>query len=391
MGKIRKMKPIYLDYAATTPMNHRVLESMLPFFDVQFGNPSSSHYFGQKGEGAVEDSRVSVSLAMNSKPGNIIFTSGGTESDNLAIRGMSLFARKFKGANRILTTPVEHPAVANTVRQLQELFGFEVDYLPVDFFGLVNPDDVRRMIKKDTALVSVIYANNEIGTINPIKEIGAVCSSLGVPLHTDAVQAAAHLKIDTENENIDLMTIGAHKFYGPKGVGALIKRAGIQFIPTQTGGSQEQGLRAGTHNVPYIFGLAKALELAQKSFQKTESRLTELREYLIGLILEQIPQVKLTGHPTQRLSNHASFIFQGIDGNQLVIVLDRAGFACSSGSACKTGNPKPSEVLKAIGVPDDWALGSLRVTLGNQTTKEELDSFVASLVEIVHRLRETRL
>jgi cysteine desulfurase len=391
MGKIRKMKSIYLDYAATTPMNHRVLESMLPFFDVQFGNPSSSHYFGQKGEGAVEDSRVSVSLAMNSKPGNIIFTSGGTESDNLAIRGMSLFARKFKGANRILTTPVEHPAVANTVRQLQELFGFEVDYLPVDFLGLVNPDDVRRMIKKDTALVSVIYANNEIGTINPIKEIGAVCSSLGVPLHTDAVQAAAHLKIDTENENIDLMTIGAHKFYGPKGVGALIKRAGIQFIPTQTGGSQEQGLRAGTHNVPYIFGLAKALELAQKSFQKTESRLTELREYLIGLILEQIPQVKLTGHPTQRLSNHASFIFQGIDGNQLVIVLDRAGFACSSGSACKTGNPKPSEVLKAIGVPDDWALGSLRVTLGNQTTKEELDSFVASLVEIVHRLRETRL
>lgn len=385
------MKPIYLDYAATTPMNHRVLESMLPFFEVKFGNPSSSHFFGQKGEGAVEDARVLISRALNCQPENIIFTSGGTESDNLALRGTSLFARRSKGANRILTTPVEHPAVANTVRQLYEVFGFEVDYLPVDSFGMVNPDDVKKSIKKDTALVSVIYANNEIGTINPINEIGAVCRSHEVPFHTDAVQAAAHLAIDTQAENIDLLTIGAHKFYGPKGVGALIKKPTIQLFPTQTGGSQEQGLRAGTHNVSYIVGLATALELAQKSFEKTESKIRELRDFLIVTILGQIPQVKLTGHPTQRLSNHASFILQGIDGNQLVIILDRAGFACSSGSACKTGNPKPSEVLKAIGVPDDLALGSLRVTLGNQTTKRELDSFVASLVEIVARLRKNRL
>lgn len=385
------MKPIYLDYAATTPMNHRVLESMLPFFENLFGNPSSSHFFGQKGEGAVEDARRTVASAFNSQPENIIFCSGGTESDNLALRGASLYARRSKGENRILTTPVEHPAVANTVHQLYEVFGFEVDYLPVDSFGMVNPDDVKKYIRKETALVSVIYANNEIGTINPINEIGEICTSRGVIFHTDAVQAAAHLPIDTQVENIDLLTIGAHKFYGPKGVGALIKKSGTQIFPNQTGGSQEQGLRAGTHNVPYIVGMAKALELTQKSLKKTETRMRELRDYLIGLIMNQVTQIKLTGHPSQRLSNHASFVLQGIDGNQLVIVLDRAGFACSSGSACKTGNPNPSEVLKAIGVPETLALGSLRVTLGNQTTRKELDSFVASLVEIVSRLRKNRL
>jgi len=384
------MTQVYLDYAATTPLNPGVLESMLPFFEVQFGNPSSSHFFGQKGEGAVEQARVTVSKALNCEVDNIIFTSGGTESDNLALRGASLFARKSKGSNRILTTPVEHPAVANTVRQLQALFGFEVDYLPVDYFGMVDPDDVKKNIKKDTALVSVIFANNEIGTVNPIKEIGAVCSSKEVIFHTDAVQAAAHLALDPEAENIDLLTIGAHKFYGPKGVGALIERTKGQIVQTQTGGSQEQGMRAGTHNVPCIVGLAKALELAQNSFVQTESRLRGLRDHLIGSILGQIPYVELTGHPTQRLSNHASFILKGIDGNQLVIVLDRAGFACSSGSACKTGNPKASEVLKAIGISDEWALGSLRVTLGNQTTKEELDSFMSSLVEIVTRMRNVR-
>ena len=364
---------------------------MLPFYQHQFGNPSSAHFFGQKGEGAVEEARLTVSKAFNCAVENIIFTSGGTESDNLALRGTSFFARKSRDVNRILTTPVEHPAVANTVRQLQEIFGFDVDYLSVDSFGMVAPDEVKKKITKHTSLVSVIYANNEIGTINPIKEIGSICRLKGVPFHTDAVQAAAHLAINTEVENIDLLTIGAHKFYGPKGVGVLIKRGNVAIVPTQTGGSQEQGLRAGTHNVPYIVGLAKALELARRSFELTETKLRSLRDRLIESVQTQIPDVKLTGHPTQRLSNHASFIFKGIDGNQLVIVLDRAGFACSSGSACKTGNPKPSEVLKAIGVPDDWALGSLRVTLGNQTTKEELNSFVASLVGIVARLRKTRL
>ena len=385
------MKPIYLDYAATTPLNQRVLESMLPFYQHQFGNPSSAHFFGQKGEGAVEEARLTVSKAFNCAVENIIFTSGGTESDNLALRGTSFFARKSRDVNRILTTPVEHPAVANTVRQLQEIFGFDVDYLSVDSFGMVAPDEVKKKITKHTSLVSVIYANNEIGTINPIKEIGSICRLKGVPFHTDAVQAAAHLAINTEVENIDLLTIGAHKFYGPKGVGVLIKRGNVAIVPTQTGGSQEQGLRAGTHNVPYIVGLAKALELARRSFELTETKLRSLRDRLIESVQTQIPDVKLTGHPTQRLSNHASFIFKGIDGNQLVIVLDRAGFACSSGSACKTGNPKPSEVLKAIGVPDDWALGSLRVTLGNRTTKEDLNSFVASLAVIVARLRKTRL
>jgi cysteine desulfurase len=363
---------------------------MLPFFEVNFGNPSSSHFYGQKGEGAIEEARVTVANAFSSKPENIIFTSGGTESDNLALRGTSLLSRKSKRSNRILTTLVEHPAVANTVRQLHDEFGFEVDYLPVDSFGMVDPEDVKKNIKKDTSIVSVIYANNEIGTINPIKEIGAICTTLDTPFHTDAVQAAAHMVIDMQVENIDLLTIGGHKLYGPKGVGALIKRPDIQFFPTQTGGSQEQGLRAGTHNVPYIVGLAKALELSQKSFVETELRIKDFRDHLIAKVLDQIPDSKLTGHTTQRLSNHASFVFQGINGNQLVIVLDRAGFACSSGSACKTGNPKPSEVLRAIGVPGELALGSLRVTLGNQTTREELDRFVASLVEIVARLRKTR-
>ena len=383
-------KPIYLDFAATTPMDKDVLESLMPFFSDFFGNPSSSHYFGQRAEGAVEEARVTIAEAFKKKPEEIIFTSGGTESDNLALRGAALFQRKTKNANRIVTTPVEHPAVANTVRQLQDIYGFEVDYLEVDPYGLVDPEEVRKKLKKDTALVSVIYANNEIGSVNSIKEIGVECATKDVILHTDAVQAAAHFVIEADKEKIGLLSIGAHKFYGPKGVGALIKDRNIYLDPSQTGGKQENGLRAGTHNVPYIVGMAKALKNAQNSFEQVEPKLIHLRDHLIESVLSAIPEVKLTGHPKRRLSNHTSFVFQGIDGNQLIILLDHAGFACSSGSGCKTGNPQPSGVLKAIGIPEEWALGSLRVTLGKQTTTEEVDEFVSTLSEIIVRMRKIR-
>lgn len=379
--------PIYLDYAATTPVDGRVLNAMLPYFQVQFGNPSSIHHYGQQAEAALEAARETLARGLNCQPNEVIFTSCGSESDNLALRGAAFSARARRAANHILISPVEHHAVSHTAEQLAHLHGFELELLPVDEHGLVNPESVAERLRPETAVVSVMYANNEIGTVNPIAEIGALCQKAGVAFHTDAVQAAAYLPVDVQALHVNLLALGAHKFYGPKGVGALYIRQGTPLTPMLTGGSQEFALRAGTHNIPYIAGMAEAFRLAQEERPQRTAHLLPLRDHLIGAILETIPDSRLTGHPTLRLPNHASFVFEGVDVNALLTLLDVEGFACSSGSACKTGDPEPSGVLLALGLSRGWALGSLRITLGTPTTAAEIDAFLAVLPGAIQRVR----
>lgn len=379
---------VFLDYASTTPVDPRVIDEMLPYFDQSYGNSSSIHQLGQLAENALEKSRQSIARMIAATHKEIIFTSCGSESDNLALRGVAFAQRENKSASHILISAVEHHAVSITALQLGELHGFDIEIIPVDQYGMVDPEEVRHRIRDDTAVVSIIFANNEIGSINPINEIGAICRSQGVPFHTDAVQAAAHLPIDVDSLNVDLLSIGAHKFYGPKGVGALFIREGTPIVPVQTGGGQEYNLRAGTHNIPLIVGMAKAFELAQGDIKERNIHYSDMRDLLFSTISKSIPSTKITGHPSQRLSNHASFAFQNVDGNTLLMVLDAAGFACSSGSACKTGSPEPSDVLLAMGLAADWALGSLRVTLGQQTSTEDLEGFLDILPNIVDQVRE---
>jgi len=380
---------IYLDHAATTPLDPRVAEAMQPYFSEAFGNPSSQHGWGQRAEAAVEDSREKVARALGCRPEEVVFTSGGSESDNLAVRGAALAARARRGADHLLVSPIEHPAVLATARALAADFGFTLELLPVDALGHVDPDDVTRRLRPTTALVSVMYASNEIGTIEPIAAIGRLCRERGVLFHSDAVQAASQLPIEVEALQVDLLSLGAHKFYGPKGVGALYVRKGTPLTPLQTGGGQEHGLRAGTHNVPYLVGMARALEITVRERESHNARYRTLRERLIGGIDDLVPEVRLTGHTLERLPNHASFALRGIKGNHLLAHLDLAGIACSSGSACKTGDPKPSEVLLALGLPPDWVYGSLRVTLGRQTTQAEIDRLLQVLPGVCAKLRAT--
>jgi cysteine desulfurase len=291
------------------------------------------------------------------------------------------------GANRILTSRAEHHAVSKTAEQLERYYGFQVDWLETDEFGMVLPEAVERAIRPETALVSVMAANNEIGTLNPLAEIGSVCRAQAVPFHSDAIQAAAYLPIDLQNLDVDLLALGAHKFYGPKGVGALFVRKGTALLPTQTGGGQEQTLRAGTQNVPYIVGFAEAFRLTTEERDQRVDHVLPLRDRIIGRVLEEIPEARLTGHPELRLPNHASFAFKDMDGNLLLTLLDAAGFACSSGSACKTGNPEPSEVMAAIGLQPEWGLGSLRVTLGKDSTAAQVEAFLVVLPGLVQKAR----
>jgi cysteine desulfurase len=379
---------VYLDHAATTPVDSDVLDAMLPYFSDSYGNPSSTHRFGQKAEAAVEDSRETIATLMNCQPKEIIFTSCGSESDNLALRGIAFRERHIRQANHILTTLVEHHAVLKTAEQLQEQFGFEVEYLETNIHGILHPDELLRKVREDTAIVSVMYANNEVGSINPLSDLAQICRDRGIPFHSDAVQAASQLPIDVHLLGVDLMSLGAHKFYGPKGAGVLYVREGLQPIPAQTGGSQEDGFRAGTHNVPLIVGMAKALERTVERRSHYNPKFTALRERIIEAVSSRIPDSKLTGHPAQRLPNHASFAFKDIDGNQLLAALDINGFACSSGSACKTGDPEPSDVLLALGYPADWILGSLRVSVGRSTTETHIDRFIDVLPRLVVNLRE---
>jgi cysteine desulfurase len=382
------LNQIYLDYAATTPVDARVLEAMLPYFSTSFGNSSSVHRYGQQAEAAIESAREGVASVLNCRAAEIVFTSCGSESDNLALRGAALAAREKNGANRILTSRAEHHAVSKTAEQLGKYFGFEVKWLDVDEHGMVQPKTVERVLDDKTALVSVMYANNEIGTINPIREIAEICHRSGVLFHTDAVQAAAYLPMDVQTLGMDLLSLGGHKFYGPKGVGVLYVRKGTPLIPAQTGGGQENSLRAGTQNVPYIVGFAEALRLAEAECQERCAHVKPLRDRIIGSVLESIPDSQLTGDMEARLPNHASFAFKDVDGNLLLTLLDAAGFACSSGSACKTGNPEPSEVMDAIGLAREWGLGSLRVTLGKDLNSKEVDSFLKVLPALIEKVRK---
>ncbi|MFN2152547.1 MAG: aminotransferase class V-fold PLP-dependent enzyme, partial [Anaerolineales bacterium] len=300
----------------------------------------------------------------------------------------ALAMREKTGANWILTSRLEHHAVSHTAAQLEKYYGFQVEWLETDEFGIVSPATVEKAICKDTALVSLMWANNEIGSLNPIHEIGAICREHGVPFHSDAVQGAAHLPTDVQALHVDLLSIGAHKFYGPKGIGVLYVRQGTPLIPAQTGGSQEYGLRAGTENIPYLVGMAEAFRLVQTEHKQRTDHLLPLRDRLIGSILEEIPDVQLTGHPVERLPNHASFAFKDVDANLLLVMLDQEGFACSSGSACKTGDPRPSEVLTQLGMTPDWALGGLRITLGKDTTPEQVNAFLSVLPGLVERVRK---
>ena len=381
---------IYLDYSATTPMDPRVLDAMRPYFSDSFGNPSSVHRYGQLAEAAVDSARETVASILGCKPEEIIFTSCGSESDNLAIRGAAYAMREQSGARWILASRTEHPAVTNTLRHLERYEGFLIEWLDVDEHGMVTPEIVSKAICDDTAIVSVMYANNEIGTINPIREIAEICRAKGTLFHTDAVQAAAYLPLEVSSLGVDMMSMGAHKFYGPKGVGALYVRKGTPLVSHLTGGGQEFNLRAGTQNVPYIVGFAEALRLTNDEREQRVTHVRPLRDRTIGTILETIPDSRLTGHLEARLPHHASFAFKGVDGNMLLTLLDAAGFACSSGSACKTGNPEPSEVMNAVGLSRDWGLGSLRVTLGMQTTAADVDAFLEVLPGLVEKARRLK-
>jgi cysteine desulfurase len=378
---------IYLDYSATTPVDPRVLDAMIPYFTGSFGNPSSVHRYGQAAEAAVESARETVASILNCQPEEIIFTSCGSESDNLALRGAAYAMREKTGAKWMLASRTEHPAVTKTIKNLEKYEGFQAEWLDVDEQGRVTPEIVSQAVCNETAVVSVMYANNEIGTINPIREIAEICRSNHILFHTDAVQAAAYLPVDVQALGVDMKSLGGHKFHGPKGIGVLYVRKGTPLVPHMTGGGQEAGLRAGTQNVPYIVGFAEALRLADEEREQRAAHVQPLRDKIIGTVLETIPDSRLTGDITSRLPHHASFAFRHVDGNLLLTLLDAAGFACSSGSACKTGNPEPSEVMNAIGLSRDWGLGSLRVTLGKDTQPEHVQSFLSVLPGLVEKAR----
>ncbi|HNN13633.1 MAG TPA: cysteine desulfurase family protein [Anaerolineales bacterium] len=378
---------IYLDYAATTPVDPRVFDVMLPHFRETFGNPSSIHRFGQRAEAAVDEAREKIAKVLHCQPDEVIFTSGGSEADNLALRGASQARRNASGGTWILIAKTEHPAVSKTAIQLEKEYGFQLEWLDVTEHGMVTVESLAKAVCGNTLMASVMYANNEIGTVNPIAELAQVAKANHILLHTDAVQAAAYLDVNVQKLGVDLMSLGAHKFYGPKGVGALYIRKGTGLVSHLTGGSQEFSLRAGTHNVPYIVGFAEALHLAAEEREARIAHVRPLRDQIIGTILETISDSHLTGHPEQRLPNHASFVFKNVDGNLLLQLLDAAGFACSSGSACKTGNPEPSEVVTALGYDREWALGSLRITLGMDTTPAHVESFLKTLPVLIDKAR----
>jgi cysteine desulfurase len=360
---------------------------MLPYFNADYGNPSSIHRHGQKAEAAVDNAREKVAAILHCLPEEILFTSGGTESDNLALRGCALRKTPSNGTKRILTARTEHHAISRTAEMLEREHGIPVMWLEVDSYGAVLPQVLERGLHVPGAMVSLMMANNEIGTINPIETLSQMARTHGAVIHSDAVQAAAYLDLNLESLGVDMLSLGGHKFYGPKGIGALFVRKGINLVPQISGGGQEFGMRSGTHNVPYIVGFAEALQLASNEREFRCAHVKPLRDRIIGTVLEQVVDSALTGHPDRRMPNHASFVFKDVDGNALLQLLDASGFACSSGSACKTGNPEPSEVISALGITKDWALGSLRITLGVSSTESDVDRFLVALPGLVEKAR----
>ena len=380
---------VYLDYSATTPVAPDVAQAMQPYFADAFGNAASLHDFGREAAAALDEAHRVVGCAIGARASEIVFTGCGTESDNLALRGVAFAARQQGRGNHIISAPTEHHAVEGTVHQLHELFGFDVTMLPVDSCGRVDPDEVKYAIQPGTVLVSVMMANNEVGTIEPIKDIGRICREHGIPFHTDAVQCPAYLPIDVEELGVDLLALSSHKFYGPKGAGVLYIRDGTPYIPTLTGGGHERGRRPGTVNVAGAVATAAAVKHISGQRDAQAPRLQRLRDRLVEGILAQVPEARVSGHPRDRLPHHASFVFKGIDGETLLMALDVEGIAVSTGSACTSGNPEPSSVLLAMGIPREWALGGLRISLGYHTTDEEIDYVLETLPKCVEQVRRS--
>jgi len=377
------MKRIYLDYAATTPAAPEVVAAMIPYFGDVFGNPSSIYFCGQEARQALEQARTNVSQLIRAQEDEIIFTSGGTESNNFAIKGIAS-ANTQKG-NHIITSCIEHHAVIKTCRFLEKI-GYIITYLPVDKYGLVNPDNVRGAITTKTILISIMHANNEVGTIQPIAEISRIAREEGIYFHTDAVQTVGHIPINVEKLGVDLLSISAHKLYGPKGVGALFVKKGTRITPLMHGGEQEEGRRAGTENVPGIVGFGKAAEIAQNEMEQEAIHLTTLRDKLIHG-LENIEETQLNGHPQQRLPNNINVSIAFIEGEAMLVNLDIEGICASTGSACSSASNEPSHVLARMGLPPEQARGSLRFTLGKWTTNEDIERVLEVLPSIVEKLR----
>lgn len=382
---------VYLDHSATTPVDPRVVEAMAPYWSEVFGNSESAHAFGMEAANALQDARQTTAEVLRCRPDEIVFTGSGTEADNLALWGAAWAARQNGKGNHIVSTPIEHPAVSRTLDQLQEHFGFEITRLAVDEHGLVDPDAVAAAIRPDTILVSVMMANNEVGTVQPMAKIGQICREREVLFHSDAVQAVGRLPLELDDIGVDLLAISAHKFYGPKGVGALYVRRGVTLFPLLAGGGHERGRRPGTVNVAGAVGLATALRLAEETRPTEMARLRRLRDQLIEGILSSIPDSRLTGHPTHRLPHHASFVFRGVEGEAIVLALDLEGIAASSGAACAEGEPEPSSVLTAMGIPREWGIGSLRLTLGRSNDEKDVARVLQVLPGIVERLRASDL
>jgi cysteine desulfurase len=377
-------RKIYLDHNATTPVHPEVLEAMLPFYKEGFGNASSIHSFGREAKVALEESREKVAKFLNADPLEIYFTSGGTESDNLAVKGVA-WANKKKG-NHIITSQIEHHAVLESCKFLEKE-GHEITYLPVDKYGLVDHDELKKSIKKESVLVSIMHANNEVGIIQPIAELAGLAKEKGVYFHTDAVQSTGKMKIDVNELNVDMLSLSAHKFYGPKGVGALYIRRGVRLTPLAHGGHHEKSRRAGTENVPGIVGLAKALEIAHSDMQEEEKRLKNLTETFYKKVTERIPDVFMNGHPVLRIPNTMNLSFKGVEGESIILNLDLKGIGVASGSACTSGSLEPSHVLSAMRVPGDLAQSSLRFSFGRSNTMQDVDYVVELLPEIISKLR----
>ena len=378
------MERIYLDYAATTPSHPEVVKAMLPYFTDAFGNPSSIYSYGQEAKGAIEEARAKIADLIGAQDEEIIFTSGGTEADNFALKGVA-FTNEPKG-NHIITSAIEHHAVIETCKFLERR-GFRVTYLPVDGYGLVAPDDIRKAITDKTVLISIIHANNEIGTIEPINEIGRIAKEAGIYFHTDAVQAVGHIPVDVNELEVDLLSMSAHKLYGPKGVGALFIRKGTKLTPFIHGGEQERKRRASTENVPGIVGFGKAAELAKQEMNEEAERLTYLRDKLIQGLVERIDHTHLNGHPIMRLPNNVNVSVDFVEGESMLLNLDLEGICASTGSACSSSSLEPSHVLLAMGLSHEQAHGSLRLTLGKWSHEEEIGRVLEVLPRIVARLR----
>ncbi|MEE8566369.1 MAG: cysteine desulfurase NifS [Candidatus Bipolaricaulota bacterium] len=378
------MRRIYLDYAATTPTHPLVLKAMLPWFTDGFGNPSSIHSFGQEAKGAIEEAREKVARLVGAKSDEIVFTGSGTEADNFAIKGVA-YAKEHEGKH-IITTAIEHHAVIETCKFLEKR-GFKLTYLSVDRDGLVDLGEVKKAITDETILISVMHANNEIGTIEPIQEIARIAKDREICFHTDAVQTVGHLPVDVDELKVDLVSISAHKFCGPKGVGALYIRKGTKIVPFMNGGEQEHGRRASTQNVPGIVGFGKACQLAQQEMGQEKERLETLRDKLIKGILNRIDHVHLNGHPTQRLPNNVNISLEFVEGESILLNLDLMGIAASTGSACSSSVLEASHVLLALGLPHESAHSSLRLSLGQETTEKDIDYVLEKLPQIVKKLR----